>query len=94
MAHQRDAQCAGCVDAGDLGVKFVVVPFDLYLALDSNQSAEVRNDLTDPTLLLEGELDGGGQLAVSVVDPIDEPSRPIAPTKERLPRSPSTSSPS
>ena len=56
----------------DLGVQLVVVPFDLYLALDSNQSAEVRNDLTDPTLLLEGELDGGGELAVSVVDPINE----------------------
>ena len=56
----------------DLGVQLVVVPFDLYLALDSNQSAEVRNDLTDPTLLLDGELDGGGELAVSVVDPINE----------------------
>lgn len=56
----------------DLGVQLVVVPFDLYLALDSNQSAAVRNDLTDPTLLLASDLDGGGEVAVSVVDPINE----------------------
>ena len=56
----------------DLGVQLVVVPFDLYLALDSNQSAEIRNNLTDPTLLIAGELSGGGELAVGVIDPINE----------------------
>ena len=56
----------------DLGVQLVVVPFDLYLALDSNQSAAIRSRLTDPTLLLASGLDGGGELAVSVVDPINE----------------------
>ena len=30
----------------DLGVQLVVMPFDLYLALESNQSAEIRTDLT------------------------------------------------
>ena len=56
----------------DLGVQLVVVPFDLYLALDSNQSAAIRTRLTDPTLLLASELDEGGELAVSVIDPINE----------------------
>lgn len=56
----------------DLGVQLVVVPFDLYVALESNQSAAIRSDLTDPTLLLAGELAGGGELALSVIDPINE----------------------
>ena len=56
----------------DLGVQLVVVPFDLYLASESNQSAAIRTDLTDPTLLVAGELSDGGELAISVIDPINE----------------------
>ncbi len=56
----------------DLGVQLVMVPFDLYLALDSNYSATIRSDFSDPTLLLAGELSGGGELALTVVDPINE----------------------
>ena len=56
----------------DLGVQLVVVPFDLYLALESNHSAAIRADFSDPTLLLAGELSGGGELALTVVDPINE----------------------
>ncbi|MGH9135069.1 MAG: hypothetical protein ACRDZZ_14115, partial [Ilumatobacteraceae bacterium] len=54
----------------DLGVQIVVTPFDVYLGLDSNQSTAVRNDLTDPSLLIAGDLPGGGELALGVVDPI------------------------
>jgi hypothetical protein len=56
----------------DLGVQLVVVPFDLYLSLESNQSAAIRAELTDPTLLVAGELAGGGELGLTVVDPINE----------------------
>ena len=56
----------------DLGVQLLVIPFDAYLALESNQTRETRADLTDPTLLIGAGLPGGGDLAVSVVDPINE----------------------
>jgi hypothetical protein len=57
---------------GDLGVQLVVVPFEFYLALESNHSAAIRADFSDPTLLLAGGLADGGELALTVVDPIDE----------------------
>jgi hypothetical protein len=56
----------------DLGVQLVVVPFDLYVALDSNYSAAIRADFSDPTLLLAGGLSGGGELPLTIVDPISE----------------------
>jgi hypothetical protein len=56
----------------DLGVQLVVVPFDHYLALDSNHRTSIREELTDPTLLIAGELPGGGELALTVVDPVNE----------------------
>ncbi|HWM19079.1 MAG TPA: hypothetical protein VNO51_05285 [Ilumatobacteraceae bacterium] len=56
----------------DLGVQLVVVPFDYYLALESNHSAAIRAGFSDPTLLLAGGLADGGELPLTVVDPIDE----------------------
>jgi hypothetical protein len=63
---------AGASMLRDLGVQLVVVPFDYYLALESNHSAAIRAGFSDPTLLLAGGLADGGELALTVVDPIDE----------------------
>jgi hypothetical protein len=77
-ATRRDAwltteplSTAGASMLRDLGVQLVVVPFDLYLALGSNQPTAIRAALTDPSLVLAGGISGGGALAVSVVDPIN-----------------------
>ena len=57
----------------DLGVQLVVVPFDLYLALDSNQSADGPHRLhRSDVAARRWSSSGGGELAVSVVDPINE----------------------